>query len=355
MQDRVPLYPGRVKMTPVAGQANTYDMVRADQPTQQGTPINKASMLKDVTAALFGLGTDAVPDDVTAWLGKYAQYWWRKRIPSETKYVEKQNDVTAEDEISGIRSYGTTVWVSKTIHFDPTTGGDITLVNSEAVALDSWNSVDTGIVQVSKITAKAPCYLKVSNTASAKTYYLPAGSTVTKFTGGNGTLRVRYQSSYKDVYFGRSSDVPVKAKVVTNGLGTIPAGDWQYLRSSNRNAYPDSGTQNGYEYEYLGVPFQNIVSAPKIATGIYIGTGVYGANNPSTLVFDFVPKAVIISKKLSSESDDLLVYVGQPGQAATGSGNAFSCIGTTLSWYSQVDAIRQWNSNGATYYYVAFG
>ena len=103
------------------------------------------------------------------------------------------------------------------------------------------------------------------------------------------------------------------------------------------------------------MPFQNIVSAPKIATGIYTGTGVYGASNPNTLVFGFVPKVVIISKKLSSESDGLLVYVGQPGQAATGSGNAFSCIGTTLSWYSQVDATRQWNSNGATYYYVAFG
>ena len=28
--DRIPTYPGRVKMTPVAGQENTYDMVRAD-------------------------------------------------------------------------------------------------------------------------------------------------------------------------------------------------------------------------------------------------------------------------------------------------------------------------------------
>lgn len=64
MQDRVPLYPGRVKLTPVAGQENTYDMVRADQPTQVGTPLNKDSLLKDTTAALFGLGADAVPDQV---------------------------------------------------------------------------------------------------------------------------------------------------------------------------------------------------------------------------------------------------------------------------------------------------
>lgn len=64
MQDRLPLYPGRVVLTPVSGQANTYDMTRADQPTQEGTPLNKASLLKDATAALFGLGSNAVPDDV---------------------------------------------------------------------------------------------------------------------------------------------------------------------------------------------------------------------------------------------------------------------------------------------------
>ena len=64
MQDRVSLYPGRVTLTPVQGQENTFDMVRADQPTQEGTSLNKASLLKDQTAALYGLGNDAVPDDV---------------------------------------------------------------------------------------------------------------------------------------------------------------------------------------------------------------------------------------------------------------------------------------------------
>ena len=63
MQDRVSLYPGRVKLEPVAGQANLYDLTRADQPTQEGTPLNKASLLSDATAALLGLGTDAVPDE----------------------------------------------------------------------------------------------------------------------------------------------------------------------------------------------------------------------------------------------------------------------------------------------------
>ena len=64
MQDRVSLYPGRVKLVPVAGQENTYDMVRADEPTQKGDPLSKDTFLKDDTATLFGLDNTALPDDV---------------------------------------------------------------------------------------------------------------------------------------------------------------------------------------------------------------------------------------------------------------------------------------------------
>lgn len=72
MKDRVPLYPGRVTLTPVSGQANTYDLTRADQPTQEGTPLNKATLLKDTTAALFGKTNAAVPDDILSLLSKSA-------------------------------------------------------------------------------------------------------------------------------------------------------------------------------------------------------------------------------------------------------------------------------------------
>ena len=65
MKDRVPLYPGRVKLTPVAGQANTYDMSRADSPQQEGTPINKATLLSDETAALIWPDASTRPADPT--------------------------------------------------------------------------------------------------------------------------------------------------------------------------------------------------------------------------------------------------------------------------------------------------
>lgn len=40
--DRIPTYPGRVRLVPVNGLADTYDMVRADEPIEPGTPLNRA-------------------------------------------------------------------------------------------------------------------------------------------------------------------------------------------------------------------------------------------------------------------------------------------------------------------------
>lgn len=51
--DRIPTYPGRVRLVPVAGQENTYDIVRADVPIEMGTPLNRAlfeSIRSDILA-----------------------------------------------------------------------------------------------------------------------------------------------------------------------------------------------------------------------------------------------------------------------------------------------------------------
>ncbi len=68
MKDRVPLYPGRVKLEPVAGQENIYDMTRADSPQQIGTKLNKANLLTDETVqAIFGALDDSkTPNDAFA-------------------------------------------------------------------------------------------------------------------------------------------------------------------------------------------------------------------------------------------------------------------------------------------------
>lgn len=63
MKDRIPKYAGRVKLTPVADQPNIYDMERADEPVEEGTPLKKATLLDDETALSLGLTGDSNVND----------------------------------------------------------------------------------------------------------------------------------------------------------------------------------------------------------------------------------------------------------------------------------------------------
>lgn len=67
MIDRVATYPGRVKLIPVAGETNVYDIERADSPIAEGTPLNKATLLSDAVAAAYKLTEDeATPSNAFA-------------------------------------------------------------------------------------------------------------------------------------------------------------------------------------------------------------------------------------------------------------------------------------------------
>ena len=63
MVDRAALHPGRVKLVPVEGAENTFDMTRADEPIQAGTPLNKGTLLSEPVASKLGLGGSATPSD----------------------------------------------------------------------------------------------------------------------------------------------------------------------------------------------------------------------------------------------------------------------------------------------------
>lgn len=52
--DRVPTYAGRIKLTPVSGQPDTFTMTRADEPTVEGTPLDKATFDSIIQSRLTG-------------------------------------------------------------------------------------------------------------------------------------------------------------------------------------------------------------------------------------------------------------------------------------------------------------
>lgn len=372
MQDRIPLYPGRVTMTPVSGQANTYDMVRADDPTQAGTPLNKATLLKDATAALYGLGTGAVPDDVLAVLGKYKQYWWRRRLPAGERYVEVKTNISSSVDMVRQDSI-LTCQLSKYITINQTSG---------VISLDSPETVNapTSISEVRStiayLSTKAPFYFQ--RNGSTEIYYVPQDATFTdNLFSSTYTVSGSIDDEDRYAIMLHAPSSGVKGQKVTTTKQTLPPGDWQYLQSSDRSAYPDSGTSGGYEYEYLGIPLDNAVTAPKIETGSYVGTGTYGASNPNTLTFGFAPHLVIMYYADGRYScnlrpyDDLSVAVvpmdfittsylhtNSPtvtGYSADNTYSKKSDDGKTLFWYNTRNAMGQLNNTNDNVFYMAIG
>lgn len=64
MRDRIPAKPNRVLITPEGETAPYYAKVtRADEPTDEGTPLNKATFLSDDTAEELELFMDPVPSE----------------------------------------------------------------------------------------------------------------------------------------------------------------------------------------------------------------------------------------------------------------------------------------------------
>lgn len=63
MKDRIPTYPGRVKLMPVEGQENTYTLTMADEPTQEGMALTKANLIHDDTIKELYLRDDMTDEE----------------------------------------------------------------------------------------------------------------------------------------------------------------------------------------------------------------------------------------------------------------------------------------------------
>ena len=222
------------------------------------------------------------------------------------------------------------------------------------------------------LAQRGPCYITNLKGATSDVYYIPANATADTGSNANGSTATIFfylddEGVVNLLLLGESKANP-PSKKVTSIKTTAPAGDWQYLHSSDRSAYPDSGTSGGYEYEYLGIPFDNAVTAPKIETGSYVGTGTYGDANPNTLTFGFAPKLVIIYERsqnrdgqtVSVNSDDTAVVFTynavirfNAASNSRGAGIVVTRSDKTLNWYSTISYSAQLNSQ--TNYFIAIG
>ena len=258
MKDRIPQNPGRVLITPENGSTPFYaTLERADNPVQEGDALNKANLLSDTTASRLGLGTDAVVNDALSKLSEINLYWWKRRteVRGETP-VEKTATVTEHTfEVHGSTSYGVTttfIYASSYIFEN----GIFTLVNPTELAID-MNSVSSA-----------------SKTLKGK-YFKEKYATNfdTEMWFGTDSISIqRVQSGSEYLAKGKNLIKYTVAKQYFENFGT-----WEYLSSTNANAYPQSGEQSGYTYYYLGKPLNNArdeESNPRPRrSGTYIGNG----------------------------------------------------------------------------------
>lgn len=329
MQDREPTYPGRVTLTPVYGLANTYDMERADRPLQEGTPLSKASLLKDATAALFGLGTDAVPDDALHLLSRFQsglgnEYIWAKY----TQSISYGDNLTTSQV--NILSYGSSSKAQYSTNAK-IENGSVLMVDPIEITYDQIKS--------SPDILKGKYYTPLTNSGSSvipknTLYFIPDTSRVWVYNG-----------EYID-----TNDIRIP--IISNNLTG-------YVNSPSPDAYPPA-VSDGYTYTLLG----QLGDKVRIATGSYTGTGTHGVSNPNSLTFEFEPKLVFVhagrfypgsnrwengfiwAYKLS------YTYVDGP---TTNEKVQFTLIDDTLSWYTENSAMAQLNEFGITYYYIAIG
>lgn len=305
-----------------------------------------SAILSNETKAMYGLSNTATPDDVLAELGKYKQYWW-KRIPVVWRDAYATlGDVTSV-KTGGNSSSSATYSISYSASYSVDSSGNVTLVSPSTLSVSYTN--------YTAINALKGHYFK-SNISSVPGIY---------FVSADAPDAVRETiDSVRYVYIDG-------AKLIGHAQG-YEYGSVELVNSSDRNAYPDSGTQDGYEYEYLGIPLDNAVTAPKIETGSYVGTGTYGQANPNTLTFGFAPKFVWIYEFFRSDSwydaGDAskipfeLIPEGEfgrkypPSTTPTHSTNTYSKrVGSTLYWYNTDSAGDQLNYSNSTYYYIAIG
>ena len=362
MRDRVPLYPGRVKLVSVSGQENVYDMTRADQPTQQGDPLNKATLLKDATAALFGLGTDAVPDDVLAYVGKYAQHWWRKRKIVASWEVEKtlvsvNNDNRNGYNVTGLNSSTASklLTVKYSSELDIAEDGEITDLKNPISTVDISinNFLTAGTVLLGKYVRSVFYSGNQDKITENELYYIPPNATLKTNNGTVNKYTYASEMAREDTF----KTISVK-------------GDWEYIQSSSRSAYPDSGEQDGYEYQYLGIPFDNAASPHvKSATGSYVGTGKYGSSNKNNAYIGFIPKFFLVYSTYNypelgvfkceamTEVDkgSMFMDVSSSNSISENSARFITDSGGGIRWWSSSNAERQFNRSGQTYYYFALG
>lgn len=348
MFDRSVQFPMRYQLQKVAGTDDIYDLIPAPGEIQnEGTLINKSTLLTDAVASMFGFGASAVPNDVLSVLSNAALY---KTAPQ----IAQLNTLEAGDVIY-LNESGTPapyIVVNQGIPqnstlYDSSCNGTWVL-RKDVYSNLVWDSANSNVLPGADIfnTLSGLLSLYDSDVQSAiktvKVPYCIGGSSSTIMSGANGlSCKIFPLSSYECGittsqgsypidgalldYFSLGVDSAANTKRISYFNGS-PAQWWTrspitnssnfaaYFDTSGRNGAGSSNGSKGLRPAFILDPTLVVVTklpttglfdvnnnliqqlpAAQIETGSYVGTGTYGASNPNTLTFSFSPKLVFIS------------------------------------------------------------
>lgn len=309
MIDRVPRYPGRVKMTPVPGQPNIYDMERADQPIQEGTKLNKASLASDQMLAKFGLtGENATPNGVLDWLAKYNEHCW-ERTKRAIEYIY--------DLYEGPSLYR--LWASNYQY---------TYYSDSIEKVDNLGSVPSYKLSepVSNIIVTRDNYTEVQELLKGKYFYSSYAKNHDSWTGH---ARMCYGHENLEIYIEKSAgNAPcVRSPIHMVDGEQLVVTNFDPVYSFDKNAYPSCGELNGITYRYLGNGYNRLrMNGLNVHSFSYIGNG---SNNPYVLL-DSIPDLLVISHKTTDvhKACPIFVYLNFAGEKSlsTSGGVNNDCI-----------------------------
>lgn len=312
--------------------------------------FTKTETLTAATAALFGLGADAVPDDAFAKLSGLYLHNWRRRTYSHTPERYEVGEAVEQFIPIGASAVAT-------LYFD--IGTSVSVNAAGNLVLGGVNRPQVNVSTVGTMNERKEFVGKYFKDEFFGNVYYCSNSAVV--TGVNQTRVINGTTWYGFTI--------TECSLITGYAAITELGEWEYLVSTDRNAHPDSDVVGGYEYQYCGVPFNNAASVPtKIATGSYTGTGTYGSTNQNSLKIGFVPKMVFVTCATYSTSRTLWAHFYAPLRngfvvMTDGNGNpnisgratSYCTWGETFTFYHTGGTNMQMNESGVVYHYIAIG
>ena len=203
MRDRIPTHAGRIKLTPVDASNGIYDMERADAPVEEGTPINKSTLLTDETAVGLGVEqndptvNDAFSRIITAFSEVYGEIDSLVFPQIETGSYIGTGDYDDDTE-EAYKNSLTFSFVPKLWGIYAIQGASFTSGHAGKVYMFPWKRRDDteGVQRYSVITPDS-----FDGTIEEKTLYVTtSGNTVTWYSTTSANHQLN-RSSYRYFYF----------------------------------------------------------------------------------------------------------------------------------------------------------